>query len=219
MADGGGLENRYGVCASSWVRIPRPPQLLSVQQHLAVACLGQLQLQLGPSLAVHVADRRVAKAACPLAALSASRGAEAGRCVARENERCVRRTRGSPTSWTLPARVVRVQRNGPRSWSSSHSRARAAPRASRPDDRGCDRAVDAAGRGEGRLRGGRTAPRLALPPSPGQPRHPGGVDHRARAAQRAVRRHGAGRDLRDAARRGRLLVQRVHDTPWRLRGG
>ena len=25
MADGGGLENRYGVCASSWVRIPRPP--------------------------------------------------------------------------------------------------------------------------------------------------------------------------------------------------
>jgi hypothetical protein len=25
VADGGGLENRYGVCASSWVRIPRPP--------------------------------------------------------------------------------------------------------------------------------------------------------------------------------------------------
>src|SRR4249920_364354 len=25
VADGGGLENRYGVEASSWVRIPRPP--------------------------------------------------------------------------------------------------------------------------------------------------------------------------------------------------
>ena len=25
MADGGGLENRYGAEASSWVRIPRPP--------------------------------------------------------------------------------------------------------------------------------------------------------------------------------------------------
>src|SRR3954453_23080701 len=26
VADGGGLENRYGAEASSWVRIPRPPQ-------------------------------------------------------------------------------------------------------------------------------------------------------------------------------------------------
>jgi hypothetical protein len=33
VADGGGLENRYGVCASSWVRIPRPPQTLCAQQH------------------------------------------------------------------------------------------------------------------------------------------------------------------------------------------
>ena len=35
MADGGGLENRYGAEASSWVRIPRPPRNAArVRQHL-----------------------------------------------------------------------------------------------------------------------------------------------------------------------------------------
>jgi hypothetical protein len=36
VADGGGLENRYGARVSSWVRIPHPPPSLPDPAHLAL---------------------------------------------------------------------------------------------------------------------------------------------------------------------------------------